>query len=66
MDNALAAAATTTITTVSALSSGSQTPPMPSTLCGGRFLLQRELGRGSFGVVYEALDTATGRQVRVV
>jgi TolB-like protein/tetratricopeptide (TPR) repeat protein len=29
----------------------------------GRFVLQRELGRGAFGVVFEARDTALGRQV---
>jgi serine/threonine protein kinase len=29
----------------------------------GRFEIQRELGRGAFGVVYEARDRELGRQV---
>jgi TolB-like protein/tetratricopeptide (TPR) repeat protein len=40
----------------------------PSALLGkgsrvGRYELQAELGRGAFGVVFEATDTASGRQV---
>ena len=35
--------------------------PHPTHLCEGRFVVQREIGRGSFGVVYEVLDTFSGQ-----
>jgi len=35
----------------------------PGTVIGGRFELLRELGRGGFGVVYEARDRQLGRSV---
>ncbi|HSM50334.1 MAG TPA: serine/threonine-protein kinase, partial [Thermoanaerobaculia bacterium] len=43
-------------------------PPLPAPLAvgelfAGRFLVRRELGRGGFAVVYEALDEARGEPV---
>jgi len=41
-----------------------EAPPVPITnLVGGRFVLHRRLGQGTFGVVYEAEDRATRRRV---
>lgn len=37
----------------------------PGTLLGGNFRIERELGRGGMGVVYEATDTALNRKVAV-
>jgi TolB-like protein len=38
-------------------------PSLPPGTVIGRFELQHEIGRGGFGVVYEARDTALGRSV---
>ncbi len=38
-------------------------PSLPAGTLIGRFELRREIGRGGFGIVYEARDTALGRSV---
>jgi len=38
-------------------------PSLPAGVRIGRFELLREIGRGGFGIVYEALDTSLGRRV---
>ncbi|MBL8822701.1 MAG: protein kinase [Planctomycetia bacterium] len=50
-------------TTDEGISAGGGTPPQDSSRTVGRFIIRKELGQGSFGIVYQAYDPTLERDV---